>query len=197
MTASRFPFVAKLTPLQSASIVVDIAAHLPHDVISGVVYIDPMPYIGDITPRIATPAALQGVVNLQRDDDVMLCLSTRVDWVDLCFSQAHRTPYELKSLWMGSSLAATPADLALMINRSQNLEPFTQGTAEGRWPILLLQGDADALIKTEEAVREVEAMWKNVRVVVLEGAGHASFCEDTEGVMKAIAEFTSQVHSAQ
>lgn len=154
-----------------------------------------MPYIGDVTPQIASPSALQQVGILQQNDDASLLASTKIAWVDSCFGHPDKVPHELKCLWTGAALAATPADLAIMMSRPQDLEPMLQLARSGTLPFLMLQGNRDALIDAEKVVPVVKAMWKDAEVVVLDGMGRAPFYENTEEVMKRIGDFTKNVWS--
>ena len=154
-----------------------------------------MPYIGDITPRIASPSALEHVGILQKNDDVALGLTMKASWVDLCFASPDRMPYELKRLWTGVALAATPVDLSLLLARQQDLTPLLKLAQTGTFPLLMLQGDADRIILCEKVVPEIKAMWKNAEVVIMEGTGHSPFYEETTCTMQYISDFVESVRS--
>ena len=152
-----------------------------------------MPYIGDITFRIASASALEHTVKMRQTHDVDLFASTKASWVTSCFGRPDQVPHALKCLWIGAAIAASPTDLTLALNRSQDLKPMLNMARDGTMPLLLLQGDSDHLILAEKVIPEIKAMWKDVEVVIFKGIGHAPFYEDTEGVMKSISAFVKRL----
>ncbi|VDC05615.1 unnamed protein product [Peniophora sp. CBMAI 1063] len=178
-----------------ATIITDIAAHLPPKTLSAAVCIASLPYLGDAAHHIMTNYIQNLAISCLRNDDVGLFAATKAVFVDGLFSHPKQISHELKCLWLGASLAATPADMALCLSRTQDPEPLYMMAREGTLPLLVLQGSEDKHINAEKLITEASSLWRDAEVIVFEYQGHALFYEDTEGVMKSIANFAKRVQT--
>lgn len=181
----------------SATVVTDIVAHLPPRTLSGAVWIAPLPYLGDILPRILTEYIRELTPSTLRNDDVGLFAATKAIFLDSLFSRPDQVSYELKSLWTGASVATTPADMILSCSRTQDPEALLRVAREGAVPLLLLQGSADRHLDANKLVQEVKPLWKDAEVVVFEGLGHALFYENVDGVMERLRNFVARVYPSK
>lgn len=178
----------------AATVVSDIAAHLLPRTLSGAVCIASLPYLGDL-PGVLTEYIREVEAGSFRNDDVGLFAATKTTFLDSLFSHPEQVSYGLKCLWLGSSLAATPADMALGFSRLQDHEPLFKMAREGTLPLLLLQGGVDKHIAARKIVQEIKALWKDAEVVVFEGLRHTVFYEDVDGVMERVQRFVTKVQS--
>ena len=175
----------------------DIVTHLPLDTISGAVYLGALPYTG-ITPRVMPTPVLVSIRKFHRNDDVADFVLEKMPFVDGCFARPDEIPYELRCLWAGGTLASTPTQLKLAFNRPQDPTALLKVAREGNLPLLAIHGELDGIVLCKDVVKEIEAMgWKDVRVVILQGVGHAPFYESTESVMAHIGELAKRVRAGQ
>lgn len=191
-TLTRFR-ISWLTMFDTATVVTDIAAHLPPKTLSGAVSIGALPNLGEAMPRVLSEYIQEVAAGSLRNDDVGLFAATKITFMDSLFSHPDEVSYELKCLWLGASLAATPADMALGFSRPQDPARLYDMAHDGSLPLLLLQGSLDKHMNTEKLVLEVKPLWKDAEVAVFEGRGHALFYEDVDGVMKRIGSFVRRV----
>ncbi|VDC05612.1 unnamed protein product [Peniophora sp. CBMAI 1063] len=177
-------------------VITDIAAHLPPTTLSGAICISSLPYLaGDAGRRIMSPTILEIASGSLQNADVGLFAKTKIRFLDSLFSHPDQISHELKCLWLGASLACTPADMTLGFSRTQDPEPMYKMAREGTLPLLVLQGRLDGHLDAEKLVAEIKPLWKDAEVVILEGIGHAVFYEDTEGVMQRIGHFVRRVQA--
>ncbi|KZV64169.1 alpha/beta-hydrolase [Peniophora sp. CONT] len=176
------------------TVVTDIVAHLPPGTLSGAVCMSSLPYLGDALPRVMSEYIGELAAGSLRNDDVELFVGTKITFLDSLFSDPDQVSHELKCLWLGASLAATPTDLGLGFSRTQDPAAILQAARDGTLPLLVLQGSVDKHMMAEPLVAEARLLYKDAEVVVFEGLGHALFYEDVDGVMERIGNFAKRLH---
>ncbi|KAI0314027.1 alpha/beta-hydrolase [Amylostereum chailletii] len=176
----------------SATVVADIAQHLPRDTLSGVVYLMGLPYIGPIMGVVGTPTVRSFVPGLCSNDDVTAYIKNKAAFVDSLFTDPDSVPYDLKCHWIGVSMAQGPATAKLIFGRKQDPTALFAWAKEGL-PLLVLGGTADKQMIVHKIAEEMNVHFTNQTVRIFDGLGHALFYEDLAGVMAAIVEFTRKV----
>ncbi|KAI0313238.1 alpha/beta-hydrolase [Amylostereum chailletii] len=175
-----------------ATIVADIAQHLPPDTLSGVVHLAGLPYIGPIMSIVGKPVILDFLPGLFTTTDSVTSAKTKIAFVDSLFADPAAVPYETKCAWIGSALTQMPAVSQCVCTRPQDPDALFDVAKKGL-PLLLLCGSEDSQIDAEKVVDEMKARFSDVTVRVFEGLGHALFYEDQAAVMESIVAFARRV----
>ncbi|KZV68761.1 alpha/beta-hydrolase [Peniophora sp. CONT] len=178
-----------------ATVVVDIAQYLPHDTLSGVVYLTGLPYVGDIMGKVGSTEVLRMVNILCTNDDVTSFTKTKADFVESLFTQPDSVPYDLKMFWLGISMAQNPTVAGRVLRRPQDPTALYAWAKEGL-PLLILSGSEDKQVLGQRLGEEMERYFTNLTIRVFDGLGHALFYEDPENVYSTIFDFARKVLKA-
>ncbi|EJD03465.1 alpha/beta-hydrolase [Fomitiporia mediterranea MF3/22] len=177
-----------------ATVVADIAAHLPADTLAGVVYISPCPYTGSIMQAIGTPFILNLLTDITGSDDANSVDDNMQVFFNSCFNDPESIPWETRALWQGMSTFQRPRHRRFALTRPQDPTGLKKLGAQGL-PVLVMIGTRDTQIILSNLETEVRNMFSNVDFCVLEGAGHSPHFENTDEVMGRISGFTRKVFS--
>lgn len=194
-TVSLLP-VASYYPLTysfSATVMVDIAEHLPSDTLAGGVYLGALPYIGPIMGKVGTSTILGFLPGLTSETDVVLSSSTATAFADSLFTKPDEVPWEIKCLWIGMAAYQTPKHRSFALSRPQSPEKFL-GLGQKGFPLLIVNGTQDRQVFGHVVVEEMKPYFKNLDVCMIEnGGGHAVHYENEKEVMDSITAFARKV----
>ena len=184
----------------------DITAHLPPETLSGAVYIGSFFSTAHI-PLYATSFASEQVVVMTSPDSTQQALKAAV----ITFSDGIFDPYsdcdpyspedarvrrmhrwDVQSTWLGYGVHQTSLDRAFVIARSQDTTRLFEMGKEG-FPILILHGTQDALIRPEKLVEDAKEHFTNVKIALVENGTHAVFHENSSETMEHIGAFVEEV----
>ncbi|KAK0462840.1 Alpha/Beta hydrolase protein [Desarmillaria tabescens] len=174
------------------TIVCDIAAHLPKDTLTGVVYLAALPFIGPIMGHVGTSTVLGLLPGLFNTDDVNLNAKTTIDFVDSLFADPKNVPFSFKTSCIGSALLQPPKVFKNVLSRPQNPEKLYELGKEGL-PMLVLNGTADQQVRGNIVAEEMRPYYKNLEVHMVEGGSHALFYDNEAEVVDSISAFASRV----
>ena len=201
----------------TATVLTDIATHLPKDFLSGAIYLGGLPCTGQTLYDVATSKAIYHVAELTSADTSVSILRTRDNFFNACLFDPESTPFSLRCMWVGIMGYSLPVGAKEALGREQKLEPLLElgrrgmvpagsmvecdqpdynkpgNTATG-FPLLIIQGREDLLINGEAAVNLVSPHFKNLEVHWLERCGHTPQYERADDVAKLITNFVRRVH---
>ncbi|VDC05095.1 unnamed protein product [Peniophora sp. CBMAI 1063] len=175
-----------------ATVVADIAKHLPRDTLSGVVYLIGLPYIGKIMQEVGTPAVLSMAGLLGTNDDVTKYVQNKFDFANSVFTNPDSIPYEIKTYWLGISMAQNPIVAQRVLSRPQDENALFAWGQEGL-PLLILAGSKDKQMDGPELINKMKPHFTNCTARIFDGLGHALFYEDPDAVYSTIFDFTRKV----
>ncbi|KAJ6498250.1 alpha/beta-hydrolase [Mycena vulgaris] len=169
-----------------ATVVTDMAAHLPPATLSGV------PSTGEIAGEMLPPTLGATLAGLLSTDDVSPFHAASAMFADSLFVRPDTIPYALKCVYMGHIM--TPDLINLSLTRPMDVQPLLNAGMDGL-PLLLIEGTADAhrvgsLKSSEEVMRP---HFKNFECVWLEGRGHALHYECPEDIVRLLIEFIQRM----
>lgn len=179
-----------------ATVVCDIADHLPKDTLAGVVYLAALPYIGTIMGRVGTSTVLGFLPGLFNTDDVNLSSKTTIDFVNSLFTDSKNVPFNLKTAWIGTAVLQSPKVCNNVLSRSQDPEKLHELGKEGL-PMLILGGAEDRQVQNSVVVDEMKPYFKNLDVHIIEGGSHALFYDNEGEVVDSISSFVSKVYTSK
>ena len=175
----------------SGTVICDIAAHLPPDTLSGIVYLGGLPFIGPIMGVIGTPVIHGFLPGLFTTEDVGLSAKTAIDFVDSLFADPAAIPFEKKCAWIGSALLTTPQVRQLILTRPQDPTKL-HALGHAGLPLLLVSGKDDSQVMGEVLAEEMRKTFTNMEVLIVDGAGHAVLAENPDEVLRRIASFATK-----
>ena len=191
MIASR-PSAHSLTFAPQGTVICDIAAHLPPDTLSGIVYLGGLPFIGPIMGVIGTPVINGFLPGLFTTEDVGLSTKMAIDLVDSLFVDPKAVSFRKKYAWIGSSFLTTPQVKQLFLTRPQDPTKL-HALGQTGFPLLIVSGKEDSQVMGEALAGEMKKTFTNVEVLIVDGAGHAVLEDRPDVVLGRIASFATKV----
>ncbi|KAK0190049.1 alpha/beta-hydrolase [Armillaria mellea] len=177
-----------------ATVVCDIASHLPKATLAGVVYLAALPFIGPIMSRVGTPLVLSFLPGLFNTDDVNLSAKTTIDFVNSLFADPKNVPFSFKMSCLGTALLQSPKACINVVSRPQNPEKLYELAQQGL-PMLALSSTADQQVHGDVVVEKMRPYFKNMDVHMVEGGSHALFYDNEAEVVDSISTFALKVFS--
>lgn len=190
----------------SGVVVVDITTYLPPDTLSGAVYLGSFFSVNHIPPYctsfakeqvavMASPEATQEALRtaiVQFSDGIFDLYPDCVPYspVDARARQLKR--WDTQSAWLGYGVHQSTLDRGCVVGRSQDSTRLFELGKEG-FPILILHGTQDALVRPEPIVKDAKEHFKNAKIALIEGGTHAVFDDSPTEVMKHIGAFAEEV----
>ncbi|KAJ2924261.1 hypothetical protein H1R20_g12842, partial [Candolleomyces eurysporus] len=172
-------------------VVADVCAHLPPGTISGVVYVNAAPYLGEALVKVGTPYILEVLPLLLSTDNVATSCEARIKFVEACFSKPDTLPTQLKWSWIGATVMQPPLVAALTAGRSQDASKLFEA-AEGGLPALAITSTADLIIQGKNVEEMLKEHFKNLEVHRIENGSHTPFIDDKDEFVKVLTEFAKK-----
>lgn len=192
-----FSYIRELgtSSLFLGTIATDLCAAYGPSILSGVIYLAGLPYIGDIQPKIGTTLVRQLVQGLT-GSDVALVSSSAIGFVESVVVEPAKLQFETKVAWLGCVALQPPSVRRYVIMRSQDPRRFLEeGTKQ--WPLLILHGTEDLQIQGESLIREMKAVFADCEEHLIPNAGHAVFWDQPERVRDEILGFVKRVSNSK
>ena len=192
------------------SVAADIAANLPSDTLSGIVYLSGLWALNYsnvvITNRSSTPVQiLQNTTALPEDvrlatlnltDDVFEKLKILETASNETLNARRLRRWEVQNTWIGYVEHQSAQTRVLVLEREQDSGPLLALGKEG-FPVLVLHGTQDALIDGQIAISVARGVFNNLRVFeIAKGGSHVIFHWNPEAVMHHIGAFAHEVYMA-
>lgn len=171
-----------------ATVIADIAANLPKDTLSGVIYIAPCPYIGPIMQTIGSKFILDLLVTLTTSPDTSIVNNELGTFADSCFTDINKIPWSVRAFWRGMASFQKQHHMLFSVSRPQDPAKLFELGADGI-PVLLLNGTADPQVMAHSIKSEIQRLFKNSEIHLIPGAGHTPHYENKELVMEYISSF--------
>lgn len=183
----------------------DIAAHLPRDTLSGIVYLNGGIDIKDasglslalsgttlsvLLDPSATPEAVRLAVIGFTDgifDTISELAGSEAD-----LEKRRLARWEVQSAWIGFIAQQSIEARTLTVQREQDSGPIYKFGAEG-FPVLVLLGLQDALFDAPAVLVKAKKVFKNLKVALIENGGHAPFETSPAEVMTFIGDFINEL----
>ena len=204
-----------------ASVLTDIATHLPSDFLSGAIFLGSLPCTGQTVQDVAHPEAISGVTELLSADTPDRMLKSREAFLDSCLADPSLITFETRCTWLGIMGFSLPIGAGGTLGREQDLNRLFElgsgvsseetksdsfsssyrgqeksGSNQSKrrgFPFLVLHGDRDSVINGELLVKLISPRFKHLEVHMLKGCGHTIQYERAEEVAKLIASFANRV----
>ena len=199
--AACFPLLLFSSP---ATVIPDIASHLPPDTLAGIAYIAPCPFIGPVMLNMGTPFILELLTTLASADDALTQERALDAFADSCFRDPASVDWRLRAFWRGMGAYVGREQRRFVTTRAQDpaaLFALASGRAVDAAtqrpvppvPVLLQIGREDAHIFVDRLEAEMRPHFADLEYVVLPGRGHSIHVECEEEVMDRILAFARRV----
>ena len=104
-----------------ASVLTDIATHLPSDFLSGAIFLGSLPCTGQTVQDVAHPEAISGVTELLLADTPDRMLKSREAFLDSCLADPSLITFETRCTWLGIMGFSLPIGAGGTLGREQDL----------------------------------------------------------------------------
>lgn len=179
-----------------AAVITDlVAAKMP---VAGVIWISPIPYVGDLLSVICSPWIFGLLPQIEHLSDTHNVLASRVEFARALVPPARLAdvPYATLSAWIGVATQFPPSIGPLVANRVQDPEPLRQAGREGL-PALVLHGKLDPFVSPVAVTEHLKLYFRDLEVHLPEEIGHSPFYEDPEWTWNLMHNFIKRVLSTQ
>lgn len=156
------PFVAGWSI--GASCIADILAFQPPSYLSGIIYIAPLPHMGDIMNQVLSSVCFDCLPSFAQNEDVDAYQEAANSFIVLCSSSMS---HSMRLACLGSFLIQPRFIATNVLAREQNEEGWSKAGAAGL-PSLLLLGKDDNIVVNNEILGVMEG-WKDLKVVEMRG----------------------------
>jgi hypothetical protein len=131
-----------------------------------------------VLPIVATPLVLSFLPGLTDTTDPVKALDARVEFCKTLVAPERlpSLPFADFSSWVGAATHIPPHVAALTLGRKQDAEPLKKAARDGL-PLLIVHGKADLQISGTAVVEQMQPLFKDNEVALLDGVGHAPFYE--------------------
>lgn len=179
--------------MNAATVIADIATHLPFDTLAGAVYLVALLYIGPVMERVGTSTILGFLPGLTSENDATLFSGTATAFTDSLFAHPEDVPWEMKCLWIGMAAHQTPMHRRFILSRLQDPARLFELGQQG-FPLLIVNGTQDQQVKGDAVVAEMKQYFKNLKICMIEkGGSQAVHYENEKEVMNSIVAFASEI----
>lgn len=171
------------------TVLADVAAHLPHDFLSGAIYICGPPYLGAVLEGIVTPELAAILPNLVSDTVPAAEHDSSVSaFAGMLFSDIERVPWDIKWSWRGMGTAPPPSSFGLALVREIDAAPLMALGRKG-FPLHVIGSTDDQMIIAKGVLAEVGKYFEKLTSLVVEKGSHAVFYQSTEVVVESIISY--------
>ncbi|KAG5651548.1 hypothetical protein H0H81_008258 [Sphagnurus paluster] len=147
-----------------ASCIADILAFQPTSYLSGIIYIAPLPHMGDIMNQVLSSVCFDCLPSFAQNEDVDAYQEAANSFIVLCSSSMS---HSMRLACLGSFLIQPRFIATNVLAREQNEEGWSKAGAAGL-PSLLLLGKDDNIVVNNEILGVMEG-WKDLKVVEMRG----------------------------
>ncbi|KAJ6468325.1 alpha/beta-hydrolase [Mycena sanguinolenta] len=166
-----------------------VLTYLPHDTLSGVIYLAGVPATSIIGQMAAPPlvAVLPGLIS---NESVSAYQAAAAIFTERLFSNPDAVSYAVRCLHAGHSLS--PEIMEFSLTRPMNIDKLWEAGQAGL-PLLVVQGTKDDHSRSGSAKGVDEIMrphFKNYEIIWLEGRGHALHSECSDEIAEILITFT-------
>lgn len=157
------------------------------------------PYIASI-PKVITPTGFGLISPLMAIDSVPTFQDTALSFIACLTSPSNPLPHLFRQALLGDVMVQPRACSARILSRTQDPKGLFDA-GEAGLPYLIINGAEDPLVQcteNERALREPAEKegytgWKDLKTVVVEGAGHMPFWEKPDVVRNEVLDFVRRV----
>ena len=139
-----------------------------------------------------TPLSLAYVPGMLSTDDVTLSVSSKLAFVESCFTNPDEVPIEVIWSWLGATNIQFPAISNLLLARTQDVTQLYAAGAAGL-PLLIIYGTADAVLQDASIASQVQPHFTNAQSQTIQGAGHALFYDNEAAFVNALCQFATSI----
>ncbi|KAF4586790.1 hypothetical protein EYR40_010806 [Pleurotus pulmonarius] len=172
-----------------SAIISDIVEHINPLPILGAVAFAGSPVLGpEILPKLVSPSINGVLAAMFQDANVTASMEGRMQFVDACFRDATRVPFDLKATYLGQTVVQPPTVALLTIQRTQDPTKLFAAGQAGTLRLQQIFGDKDKIANNSAAVEFVKPHFKFLTVDTVP-AGHAMFEDNPERTVDALTRF--------
>ncbi|KLO07077.1 alpha/beta-hydrolase [Schizopora paradoxa] len=167
----------------------DIAAHLPHDYLSGAIFICGPPYLGAVLEGIVTPDLATILPNLVSDTAPGAEHESAVSaFAGLLFTDTENVPWDIKWSWRGMGAIPPPSSFGFALVREIDAGPLIALGRKG-FPLHVIGATDDGMINAQGVLAEVGKYFVKLTSFVVEKGSHAVFYQSRDVVVESITSY--------
>jgi pimeloyl-ACP methyl ester carboxylesterase len=179
-----------------AAVAADICAHITPLPIRGVIWLAPLPWIGEILPIVATPEVLAIIPGLVSPDNTDHAFETRLTFCRQLVSPKWlpSVPFKTFTSWLGQSIMQSPMWGSLLLGRKQDQTRLLEEAGKGL-PFVVISGTDDCQINGKKIEENMKPVIKDWEFHLLDGVGHTPFWEEPKSCVEIILKFVVRVNN--